>query len=327
VGPTAVLLISCPDQKGLVAEVSSFIYRYGGNIVHAEQHIDVPQGIFFHRVEWELNGFGLSEKELEACFSPIAERFGMSWRLSYSEKRYRVAIFVSKYDHCLVDLLYRHKIGELPLHVTGVLSNHAEVEPLVRAHGVPFFVFPITPPTKESQEAQEMDLLRELNTDLVVLGRYMQVLTSRFVQAYPNQIINIHHSFLPAFIGKQPYNQAYERGVKLIGATSHYVTEELDQGPIIEQDVCRVTHRDSVEDMIAKGRDLERQVLGRAVRLHVLNRTAERQSCLPECARGRVPSSPRGCSPVGWAAQPSRAKGHQPSAGNEQTYIIPSPPC
>ena len=271
-GPTAVLLISCPDQKGLVAEVSSFIYRYGGNIVHAEQHIDVPQGIFFHRVEWELNGFGLSEKELEARFSPIAERFGMSWRLSYSEKRYRVAIFVSKYDHCLVDLLYRHKIGELPLHVTGVLSNHADVEPLVRAHGVPFFVFPITPPTKESQEAREMDLLRELNTDLVVLARYMQVLTSRFVEAYPNRIINIHHSFLPAFIGKQPYNQAYERGVKLIGATSHYVTEELDQGPIIEQDVCRVTHRDSVEDMIAKGRDLERQVLGRAVRLHALNR-------------------------------------------------------
>jgi len=272
VGPTAVLLISCPDQKGLVAEVSSFIYRYGGNIVHAEQHIDVPQGIFFHRVEWELNGFGLSEKELEARFSPIAERFGMSWCLSYSEKRYRVAIFVSKYDHCLVDLLYRHKIGELPLHVTGVLSNHADVEPLVRAHGVPFFVFPITPPTKESQEAREMDLLRELNTDLVVLARYMQVLTSRFVEAYPNRIINIHHSFLPAFIGKQPYNQAYERGVKLIGATSHYVTEELDQGPIIEQDVCRVTHRDSVEDMIAKGRDLERQVLGRAVRLHALNR-------------------------------------------------------
>ena len=271
-GPTAVLLISCPDQKGLVAEVSSFIYRYGGNIVHAEQHIDVPQGIFFHRVEWELNGFGLSEKELEARFSPIAERFGMSWRLSYSEKRYRVAIFVSKYDHCLVDLLYRHKIGELPLHVTGVLSNHADVEPLVRAHGVPFFVFPITPPTKESQEAREMDLLRELNTDLLVLARYMQVLTSRFVEAYPNRIINIHHSFLPAFIGKQPYNQAYERGVKLIGATSHYVTEELDQGPIIEQDVCRVTHRDSVEDMIAKGRDLERQVLGRAVRLHALNR-------------------------------------------------------
>jgi formyltetrahydrofolate deformylase len=272
VGPTAVLLISCSDQKGLVAEVSSFIYRYGGNIVHAEQHIDVPQGIFFHRVEWELNEFGLSEKELETCFSPIAERFGMSWRLSYSEKRYRVAIFVSKYDHCLVDLLYRHKIGELPLHVTGVLSNHADVEPLVRAHGVPFFVFPITPPTKESQEAREMDLLRELKTDLVVLARYMQVLTSRFVQAYPNRIINIHHSFLPAFIGKQPYNQAYERGVKLIGATSHYVTEELDQGPIIEQDVCRVTHRDSVEDMIAKGRDLERQVLGRAVRLHALNR-------------------------------------------------------
>ena len=270
--PTAILLISCPDQKGLVAEVSSFIYRYGGNIVHAEQHIDVPQGIFFHRIEWELNGFGLSPEELESSFGRIAERFQMSWRLSFSERKYRVAIFVSRYDHCLVDLLYRHKIGELPLHVTAVLSNHPDLELLVRGHGIPFHVFPITPLTKESQEARELNLLRELDTDVLVLARYMQVLTSRFVQAYPNRIINIHHSFLPAFIGKQPYNQAYERGVKLIGATSHYVTEELDQGPIIEQDVCRVTHRDSVEDMVAKGRDLERQVLGRAVRLHALNR-------------------------------------------------------
>jgi len=272
VGPTAVLLISCPDQKGLVAEVSSFIYQHGGNIVHAEQHIDVPQGIFFHRIEWELNGFSLSAEEVESAFGRIAEHFRMSWRLSYSEKKYRVAIFVSKYDHCLVDLLYRHKIGELPLHVVGVLSNHPDLESLVQGHGVPFFVFPITPLSKESQEARELDLLRELNTEVLVLARYMQVLTSRFVQAYPSRIINIHHSFLPAFIGKQPYNQAYERGVKLIGATSHYVTEELDQGPIIEQDVCRVTHRDSVEDMVAKGRDLERQVLGRAVRLHALNR-------------------------------------------------------
>ena len=271
-GPTAVLLISCPDQKGLVAEVSSFIYQHGGNIVHAEQHIDVPQGIFFHRIEWELNGFSLSAEEVESAFGRIAEHFRMSWRLSYSEKKYRVAIFVSKYDHCLVDLLYRHKIGELPLHVVGVLSNHPDLESLVQGHGVPFFVFPITPLSKESQEARELDLLRELNTEVLVLARYMQVLTSRFVQAYPSRIINIHHSFLPAFIGKQPYNQAYERGVKLIGATSHYVTEELDQGPIIEQDVCRVTHRDSVEDMVAKGRDLERQVLGRAVRLHALNR-------------------------------------------------------
>ena len=270
--PTAVLLISCPDQKGLVAEVSSFIYRHGGNIVHAEQHIDVPQGIFFHRIEWELNGFSLSSEELESSFGRIAERFRMSWRLSFSERKYRVAIFVSKYDHCLVDLLYRHKIGELPLDVVAVLSNHPELEALVLGHGVPFHVFPITPLTKESQEARELDLLRELNTDVLVLARYMQVLTLRFVQAYPSRIINIHHSFLPAFIGKQPYNQAYERGVKLIGATSHYVTEELDQGPIIEQDVCRVTHRDSVEDMAAKGRDLERQVLGRAVRLHALNR-------------------------------------------------------
>jgi formyltetrahydrofolate deformylase len=269
---SAVLLVWCPDQKGLVAEISSFIYRHGGNIVHAEQHIDVPQGIFFHRVEWDLVGFSLSTQELEDCFRDLAERFRMSWRLSYSRNKYRVAIFVSKYDHCLVDLLYRYKIGELPVEVVAVVSNHPDLEPLVRTQGVPFFSFPITPLSKEVQEARELELLRELNIDLVVLARYMQVLTSRFVQAYPNRIINIHHSFLPAFIGKQPYNQAYERGVKLIGATSHYVTEELDQGPIIEQDVCRVSHRDSVEDMIAKGRDLERQVLGRAVRLHSLNR-------------------------------------------------------
>jgi formyltetrahydrofolate deformylase len=269
---SAVLLVWCPDQKGLVAEISSFIYRHGGNIVHAEQHIDVPQGIFFHRVEWDLVGFSLSAQELEDCFRDLAERFRMSWRLSYSRNKYRVAIFVSKYDHCLVDLLYRYKIGELPVEVVAVVSNHPDLEPLVRTQGVPFFSFPITPLSKEVQEARELELLRELNIDLVVLARYMQVLTSRFVQAYPNRIINIHHSFLPAFIGKQPYNQAYERGVKLIGATSHYVTEELDQGPIIEQDVCRVSHRDSVEDMIAKGRDLERQVLGRAVRLHSLNR-------------------------------------------------------
>jgi formyltetrahydrofolate deformylase len=270
--PTAVLLISCTDQKGLVAEISSFIYRHGGNIVHAEQHIDVPQNIFFHRVEWDLSGFGLSREETLNCFRPLAERFRMSWRLCFSDTRYRVALFVSRHDHCLVDLLYRHRIRELPAEIVGVFSNHPDLEPLVAPYQIPYFLFPITPGNKESQEQRERELLREMKTDLVVLARYMQVLTSGFVEEYPQRIINIHHSFLPAFIGKQPYRQAYERGVKLIGATSHYVTEDLDQGPIIEQDVCRVSHRDSVEDMAAKGRDLERQVLGRAVRLHLRNR-------------------------------------------------------
>jgi len=269
---TAILLVSCPDQKGLVAEISSFIYRHGGNIVHAEQHIDVPQRIFFHRAEWELNGFSIPPGELEECFRLLAARFDMRWRLSYSQTRYRIAIFVSKYDHCLVDLLYRQGIGELPVDIVAVFSNHPDLEPLVRSHGIPYYVFPITPDNKDAQELRELAVLGELKVDLIVLARYMQVLTLKFLQNYPNRIINIHHSFLPAFIGKQPYNQAYERGVKLIGATSHYVTEDLDQGPIIDQDVCRVSHRDAVEDMVSKGRDLERQVLGRAVRLHTLSR-------------------------------------------------------
>ncbi len=269
---TAVLLISCPDQKGLVAEVTSFIYRHGGNIVHAEQHIDVPQNIFFHRVEWDLHDFALPPEEIAASFRPIAERFRMDWRLRFSQTRHRAAIFVSRYDHCLLDLLYRHRIHELPAEIVAVFSNHPDLETLVASYGIPYFCFPITPENKSAQERRELELLRQLRADLIVLARYMQVLTPEFVEQYSNHIINIHHSFLPAFIGNQPYRQAYERGVKLIGATSHYVTRELDQGPIIEQDVCRVTHRHSVEDMVAMGRDLERQVLGRAVRLHLLNR-------------------------------------------------------
>jgi formyltetrahydrofolate deformylase len=186
--------------------------------------------------------------------------------------RSRLAIFVSRYDHCLLDLLYRYRIGELPAEIVAVISNHSDLESLVAPSGIPFHCFPITPANKDAQESRELELLQELQVELIVLARYMQVLTPRFIQAYPDRIINIHHSFLPAFMGKKPYHQAYERGVKLIGATSHYVTEELDAGPIIEQDVCRVTHRDSLEDMVAKGRDLERHVLARSVRLHLLNR-------------------------------------------------------
>jgi formyltetrahydrofolate deformylase len=255
-----------------VAEVSSFIFRHGGNIVHAEQHIDVPQATFFHRVEWELNGFNIDAGELYACFKSIAGRFQMQWRLSYSSVRRKMAIFVSKYDHCLLDLLYRHSIGELRAEVVAVISNHPDLKPLLDFYGIPFYVFPITPQSKAAQEKRELELLAELKVDLLVLARYMQVLSPQFVSVYPSSIINIHHSFLPAFIGSKPYDQAYVRGVKLIGATAHYVTQELDDGPIISQDVIRVTHRDSVEDLIAKGRGVESHVLGHAVRLHLLDR-------------------------------------------------------
>ncbi len=269
---TAVLLISCPDQKGLVAAVSKFVYSNGGNIVHAEQHVDVPENIFFHRVEWELNGFALAPLEIGPAFREIAERFGMKWYLRFSYERPRVAIFVSKFDHCLADLLYHYRVGELNGEIVAVISNHPDLEPQVAPFGIPYRTFPITVANKASQEAQELEILKSLGVDVVVLARYMQVLTTGFVRCYPNRIINIHHSFLPAFVGAKPYHQAYERGVKLIGATSHYVTEELDEGPIIEQDVCRVTHRDSLETMISKGRELERRVLTRAVRLHLQQR-------------------------------------------------------
>jgi len=271
-GETAVLLISCRDQKGLVAAVSEFVYRNGGNITHAEQHVDVPENIFFHRVEWELKGFALDAKEIGGAFSEVAQHFGMKWYLRFSDERARVAIFVSKFDHCLLDLLYRHRMGELNGEIVAVVSNHPDVEEHVKPFGFPYHVFPITAENRAAQEEREVELLESLGVELVVLARYMQVLSPLFVRRYPNRIINIHHSFLPAFVGAKPYHQAYERGVKLIGATSHYVTEEVDEGPIIEQDVCRVTHRDSLETMIAKGRDLERQVLGKAVRLYLQHR-------------------------------------------------------
>lgn len=269
---TAVLLISCPDQKGLVAAVSEFVYSNGGNIVHAEQHVDVPENIFFHRVEWDLNGFSLAPPEIAAAFRKVAERFDMKWYLRFSYERPRVAVFVSMFDHCLADLLYHHRVGELNGDIVAVISNHSDLEPQVAPLGIRYRTFPITHGNKAQQEEQELEILQSLGVELIVLARYMQVLTPRFVRCYPNRIINIHHSFLPAFVGAKPYHQAYERGVKLIGATSHYVTEDLDEGPIIEQDVCRVTHRDSLETMISKGRELERRVLTRAVRLHLQHR-------------------------------------------------------
>ena len=269
---TATLLISCPDRRGILAEITGFIAKNGGNILHADQHIDFQKSTFFMRIEWELEGFKLPKNRIKEAFEPIAQKFDMDYQLHFSSEIKNVAIFVSRYDHCLYDLLYRFKAGELPGNLKLVISNHTDLKPVVEMFGVPFYHFPKTKENKLSVEEKEMELLKREEIDLVVLARYMQILSDRFVNAFRNRIINIHHSFLPAFVGAKPYHRAYERGVKIIGATSHYVTEELDQGPIIEQDVVRVSHRDSVEDMIRKGRDLEKVVLSRAVKWHLENK-------------------------------------------------------
>jgi len=269
---TAVLLISCPDQRGLVARVSQFLYQNNGNILHSDHHTDAESGLFLMRIEWDLNGFQIPRERLAATFASQAAQLNLTWELHFSEPRPRMAILVSKQSHCLYDLLWRHSAGELAAELVVVVSNHPDLASAVERHGIPFEVFPITPETKTAQERRQMDLLQEHRVDLVVLARYMQILSPQFVDRYPHRIINIHHSFLPAFVGARPYHQAHERGVKLIGATSHYATRELDEGPIIEQDVARVSHRDTVEDLVRKGRDLERVVLARAVRLHLERR-------------------------------------------------------
>jgi len=272
-GRTATLLISCPDTKGILAEVTGFIAKNNGNVIHADQHIDFQKKIFFMRIEWELSDFKIPDSKIGEAFRSIAEKFKMNWELHFSDEVKNVAIFVSKYDHCLYELLYRFKAGELPGgQLKMVISNHLDLKPVVESFGVPFYHFPVTKETKREVEEREVELLQKEGIDLIVLARYMQILSDWFVNLYPNRIINIHHSFLPAFVGAKPYHRAYERGVKIIGATSHYVTEELDQGPIIEQDVVRVSHRDSVEEMIKKGRDLEKLVLARAVKWHLENK-------------------------------------------------------
>ena len=269
---TAVLLLSCPDQKGLVAGVADFIYRHGGNIIHADQHTDPEEGTFLQRVEWELNGFGVPREEIGGAFEPIARRFDMSWSLQFSDHVARTAVFVSKQAHCMYDLLARQRMGELPTEIPLVVSNHETLGPVAESFGIEYAHLPVTRETKAEQEAKTLALLEERRVDLIVLARYMQIVSEDFVRRYPRRIINIHHSFLPAFAGARPYHQAHERGVKIIGATAHYVTAELDQGPIIEQDVVRVSHRDSVADLIRKGRDLEMVVLARAVDLHLRRR-------------------------------------------------------
>jgi formyltetrahydrofolate deformylase len=270
--PTAVLLVSCPDQKGLVATISDFIFRHGGNILHTDEHTDAESAWFLMRVEFDPNDFDLPLSEFPRHFDPIADRFGMEWRLTQPGQRKRMVIMVSKYDHCLVDLLYRHKIGELNCDIPLILSNHPDNQSIADFYQVPFEVIPVTKDDKSTAEQKQISLIHQKKANFVVLARYMQVLSEKFVATFPSGIINIHHSFLPAFVGAKPYHQAFQRGVKLIGATSHYVTEVLDDGPIIEQDVVRISHRDSVEDLIQKGRDLEKVVLSRGVGWHIDDR-------------------------------------------------------
>jgi len=269
--PTAILLVSCPDQKGLVAKLANFIYANGGNILHADQHRDPEAGLFLSRIEWELEGFNLPREIIGPAFQAIAQPLGADWQLHFSATVPRLSIWVSHQDHCLLDLLWRHRAGELQAEMPLVISNHNHLRPIAEQFGIDFHHLPVTKDNKPLQEAQQLQLLRDYRIDLVVLAKYMQVLSPQFLQEF-SPVINIHHSFLPAFMGANPYQRAYQRGVKIIGATAHYVTSDLDEGPIIEQDVVRISHRDDVQELIRKGKDVERMVLARAVRLHVQNR-------------------------------------------------------
>lgn len=268
----AVLLISCPDQPGIVAAVTAFIAQHGGNIIDLEQHSDEESRAFFMRLEWDRRAFDLALDDIPAAFAPVAARFGMTWEVRRRDLRPRIALFVTREPHCLIELLARQQGGEWNADIPLVISNRDELRGVTERFGVPFHHLPVDPANKPAQEAKALALLAEHRIDLVVLARYMQVVTGGFIRHYPNRMINIHHSFLPAFPGARPYHQAYARGVKVIGATSHYVTEELDAGPIIAQDIARVSHRDSVEDLIRKGRDVEKLVLARAVAAHLEHR-------------------------------------------------------
>jgi formyltetrahydrofolate deformylase len=268
----ATLLVSCPDRRGIVAALAQLLYGHGANILDADQHTDPQAGMFFQRIRFDLSQIHTDRTALEAAIREVAERFAMRWRLAQGGRPKRVAIFVSKVDHCLYDLLLRQRAGELACEIPLIVSNHPDLKPVAEQFGIPFEVHPITPETKRAQEEREQARLEELGVELVVLARYMQVLSPEFTAAWPARIINIHHSFLPAFMGGKPYHQAHARGVKLIGATAHYATSDLDEGPILDQDVARCSHRDSVADLIRKGRDLEKLVLARAVRWHLDDR-------------------------------------------------------
>jgi formyltetrahydrofolate deformylase len=271
----ATLLVSCPDRRGIVATLAQALYGHGANILDSDQHSDPVAKLFFQRIRFDLSELHTDRGSLERALAEVAGRFQMSYRLAFADRRKRVALFVSKYDHCLYDLLLRHQAGELNCDVALVISNHEDLSSVAKQFGVPFRCFPISKETKDAQEQRELELIAEEKIDLVVLARYMQILSPEFVSRLAGRIINIHHSFLPAFVGGKPYHQAYERGVKLIGATAHYVTGNLDEGPIIEQDVIRCSHKDTVEDLARKGRDLEKFVLARAVRWHLDDRVLE----------------------------------------------------
>lgn len=267
---TAKLLLHCPDKPGILAEVTDFITVNKGNIIYLDQYVDHVENIFFMRIEWELESFLVPREKIEDYFETLyAQKYGMSFRLYFSDVKPRMAIFVSKMSHCLFDLLARYTAGEWNVEIPLIISNHPDLQHVAERFGIPFHLFPITKETKEEQEKKEMELLAKHKVNFIVLARYMQVISEKMIDAYPNRIINIHHSFLPAFVGAKPYHAAFERGVKIIGATSHYVTTELDAGPIIEQDVVRITHKDTVQDLVNKGKDLEKIVLSRAVQKHI----------------------------------------------------------
>ena len=270
--PTAILLVSCPDQRGIVAALSSFITQNNGNIIALDQYVDVEESAFFARMEWELAGFAIPLERFAERFAAVAQPLRIAWTLHRSDRHLRMAVMVSKQAHCLYDVLARHESGEWPADIALVLSNHEDHRGLVERHGLPFHCIPVTAATKAEAEARQIALLRDAGVDFVVLARYMQILGPAFVQAFPMRILNIHHSFLPAFAGANPYRAAHERGVKIIGATAHYVTEKLDEGPIIEQDVIRVSHRQGVDDLVRLGRDLEKIVLSRAIYWHLHHR-------------------------------------------------------
>ncbi len=267
---SAILLIHCPDKPGIVVTITDFIHNNGGNILYLDQHVDSERGVFFMRIEWDLEKFAIQRDKIAEYFETLAgSRYQMTFQLHFSDTKLRMAIFVSKMSHCFYDLLARYECGELEVDIPIIISNHSDLQHVAERLGIDFHCVSITKENKKQQEQKQKELLTQHKIDFIVLARYMQVLSDDFVKDYPQQVINIHHSFLPAFPGGRPYHSAYERGVKIIGATSHYVTAELDAGPIIEQDVVRVSHKDSVEDMVRIGRDLEKIVLARAVRHHV----------------------------------------------------------
>jgi formyltetrahydrofolate deformylase len=269
---SATLLISCPDRQGLVAAVTNFLARNNGNILQLDQHVDTAESVFFMRVQWDMGGFRIAREDLQAAFQAVADTLEMDFSLHFSDQIPRMAIFVSKEAHCLYDILYRYQSGEWPVTIPVIISNHPDLGGLAEKFGIDFHVTSVTKETKPQAELEQLNLLKRYEIDYVILARYMQIVSADFISHYPNRIINIHHSFLPAFVGAKPYHRAHERGVKIIGATSHYVTAELDAGPIIEQDIMRVNHKDSVDDLVRKGKDVEKLVLSRAIGYHLEHR-------------------------------------------------------